>query len=289
MKRIAVLMMLLLFAAAAVPAWAEGSGRYAGCWTGTGAAEGERFVIRADGRFVRFAADGTLDTSGTLETGTEEIGGTEHRTVRLKDEYGKLDGTFYDDEAAESTAFRFGNGDAPDYVKAADAPETALPLPAYEYAGGDELLAQIISWMRAQAGEMLAPGDVWIPAPVVYLTDGTDPRDIRVIGNFWSFTYDLYGTCLVTVSGGEMPAVFHFEEKDGAPVLKDVEVAGEGEEYAEDVRRFCEGYEGLAERMLLKTEEEREQLRLDFIRGYRDRAGLDIRTCCDPFWAEKAL
>ena len=47
-------------AAAAVPAWAEGSGRYAGCWTGTGAAEGERFVIRADGRFVRFAADGTL-------------------------------------------------------------------------------------------------------------------------------------------------------------------------------------------------------------------------------------
>ena len=95
---ICVALLTLSFAA-----FAETAGdfsRYAGTWQEKGE-NGGRIVIRADGGFVHADADNVLDMEGTLERGSEEIGGTVHRTIRMTDHFGKLDDVFYDDEEGE--------------------------------------------------------------------------------------------------------------------------------------------------------------------------------------------
>ena len=281
---ICVALLTLSFAA-----FAETAGdfsRYAGTWQEKGE-NGGRIVIRADGGFVHADADNVLDMEGTLERGSEEIGGTVHRTIRMTDHFGKLDDVFYDDEEGELTSLQFGNGDAPAFRKTeAPVPDTALP--EYSYAGDDEKMKLIVEWLKQEKGQYLT-GDVWLPAPVILLVDDANPEDIRVFGNFWCHWYSLYGTCLVTESGGETPAVFHFAEKDGKITLKNVETAGDGTDYSRDIKHFCTGYEGLADRFFKATEEEREACIASVIREYRDQNALAIDAYGDLFWPVKLL
>ena len=95
---------LLTLSFAAFAETEEDFSRYAGTWQEEGE-NGGRIVIRADGGFVHVDADNVLDMEGTLERGSEEIGGTVHRTVRMTDHFGKLDNVFYDDEEGELTSF----------------------------------------------------------------------------------------------------------------------------------------------------------------------------------------
>ncbi|MCR5268735.1 MAG: hypothetical protein K6E16_09480 [Lachnospiraceae bacterium] len=188
------------------------------------------------------------------------------------------------------------NTDAEEPAAAGEGVETSDPadagtLPPYKYTGSDPYLAAIIDYQLTEIAPMYAPAQVFIPEPHVLLEDEADPADIKVIGNFWIMGYDLEGTTLMTQCGGEMPAVFHFEKaEDGSVRLKEqdfVEVAGDGAQYAKDIKRFCEGYEGLEEQFYQTgngKDDGNTDLRIEYIRQYVSENHLDITAFQDFGW-----
>ena len=111
-------------------------------------------------------------------------------------------------------------------------------LPVYQYNGGSTMLAAICTYME-DLGKIYLEGDVMVPAPLIFAVDDQDPEDMKVYGNFWIFWYNLDGDTLKNVSGGEHPGVFHMKRDGDAYEITSFEQAGDGEEYAEDIRRFC--------------------------------------------------
>ena len=261
----------LLFAAAL--AETGDAARLAGTWRG---ADGDRFVLRPDGRFAHFDAAGVWDMEG------EAVWDAEAGGVRLKDDLDRLDAV---PAAAGENPASFRLGDAV-YEKTEEAKDAELP--AFRYTGGDALAAAVVDWMRGESAPYTL-GEVWIPAPLVLHTDETDPQDVRVYGNFWQFRYSLFGGCLATECGGETPAMLRFAKTDAGYRLTEAVTAGDGEDYGADIQRFTADVPGLAERFFGADEAELEAVRSEYMRMYRDETGLDVRAYADRFWPEKPL
>ncbi len=97
-------------------------------------------------------------------------------------------------------------------------------------------------------------GGVLIPTPIILKTDmNADETEMTVYGNFWIFCYKLNGKTLETTSGGECPGVMKLEKKDGKWMVVSMETAGEGEEYAKDIAKFCNGDKELEEQYAQTT------------------------------------
>ena len=87
-------------------------------------------------------------------------------------------------------------------------------------------------------------------ASVAMLSEETEAT---VYGNFWIFCYKLNGKTLETTSGGECPGVMKLAKKDGVWTVVSMEKAGEGEDYAKDIAKFCNGDKELEEQFALTT------------------------------------
>lgn|GEM_PF-2339360 len=168
--------------------------------------------------------------------------------------------------------------------------DRAPDLPAWTYTGSDPLTEAITAFQLSEGiGEIYLTerGCVTIPAPVILKTDRTDEDHAAVYGNFWIMNYVRRGPVLVCISGGEEPAVYHLEKEGGVWHVTDREIAGDGDDYARDIVRFCNGdrkleaaYFSAADVMLdpLKS------VRTRFIRDYVDASGLPFTAYQDPYW-----
>ena len=120
----------------------------------------------------------------------------------------------------------------------------SAPLPPFVYSGEDEQLRAITAYMTQSGTEYLVEdgingsGTVAIPAPVIFKTKQVDETTAKVWGNFWVLNYKLDGTVLLCVSGGENPGVLTLEKTGDGWLVTDAEFAGDGDLYAEDIRRF---------------------------------------------------
>ena len=118
------------------------------------------------------------------------------------------------------------------------------------------------------------------------------PEDHIVYGDFWIFNYGLEGTVLHTLSGGETPGVMTLELKDGVWTGTALEAAGDGEDYASDIRRFCAGDEAL-EALYFEASDAREgrteETLRRFIREYVEANGLNVTAYQDPGWPPVSL
>ncbi|MBR4168887.1 MAG: hypothetical protein IKR47_04065 [Lachnospiraceae bacterium] len=223
---------------------------------------------------------------------TKETAAPENTAEPAAEEAVTNDAADQAEEAATDDAGAEADTSATDAADAADAGAENAGLPPYKYTGSDPYLAQIIDYQLTEIAPMYAEAEVFIPEPHVLLVDEKNPADIKVIGNFWIMGYDLDGTVLMTQCGGEMPAVFHFEkdEADGSVHLKAqdfVEVAGDGAQYAKDIKKFCEGYDGLEEQFYGTDNgkgEANTQTRIEFIRQYVSDNNLDITAFQDYGW-----
>lgn len=263
-----------------------GTSRFAGIWYEGGDPAKQAYVIRTDGKFIHINEADEFDIEGEIREGKEEIGGTEHVTLDFYNSFDELCDSLYDEGIPEPVSFRFGNGDGPEFLKA-DKELSGIPVPAYEYTGNDPYLPVITAYLSENCAPMYQPGDVFIPAPIVLHVDDADPKDVKVIGNFWTYLYDLYGRDLVCVSGGEMPGVFHLDTTGDTPTVTNVEIAGDGAQYARDIARFCEGYDGLKEKFF--SREGHDETRLQFVKTYCEKNGLLVDAVRDFGWPQKSL
>ena len=159
--------------------------------------------------------------------------------------------------------------------------QTATILPHYEYQGGDPYLAAVCEW-SVKRGEQARyhEAQVTIPCPLIADVDGSDPQDIRVWGNFWSFSYTPRATTLFCVSGGENPGLLHLRPTENGYEVFNEEMVGDGEAYGKDMQRIFG-----ALRLLKLDALDREEVRARFLDDYVSRNALPFTQYQDYGWA----
>lgn len=168
--------------------------------------------------------------------------------------------------------------------------EEAGELPAYAYTGDDPIEEAVANALAAdpRAKDFLTePGYVTIPCPIIHKTEMTDDTHAKVYGTFWILNYVRKGNALFNISGGEFPTVAALEKKDGRWTVTGMEEAGDGEDYAEDIRRFANGDSALEDQYFAAAdleEEANKAIRTRYIKNYVEANGLDITEYQDYGW-----
>ncbi len=91
--------------------------------------------------------------------------------------------------------------------------EAAAELPKYEYNGVDTIEKAVYEYMLTKAADY-PEGAVAIPAGTIIDVDDKDPEDVKVLGDFEIYIYDLEGDTLKTKAGGSYPGMMHLKKND---------------------------------------------------------------------------
>lgn len=170
-----------------------------------------------------------------------------------------------------------------------DTAQAADPnqLPAFSYSGDDAIMATLCEYLnQLDAQNMYAheANSVYIPTPVIYGT-AKSGGDIYVFCNLWSFWYYRNGNTLECESGGEAPArlLLHpsSDVANGYEVTEDLRT-GDGAEYADGIKKFCEGFPGMADKYFDSGKPD--DTRTELIRMYVQDNDLDIKYYKDYGW-----
>ena len=161
-------------------------------------------------------------------------------------------------------------------------------LPQFVYSGKDKIMKVICDYITDEGtGESyLRPGQsVTIPAPLIYKTV-RENGELKVFGNFWSFSYYRNGNTLENESGGEMPACIHLKKENGDWKVAQVELTGDGAYYKPGIEKFCEGYPEIIRQYFDYDTNQKlqEQMRKKLVEQYVTDNGLDIRYYHDFGW-----
>lgn len=156
-------------------------------------------------------------------------------------------------------------------------------LPAFTYTGDDAVLKCICDYMCSTDQGYDTEDAVYIPAPVIYATV-TRGDEITVFANLWSFVYKQNGNTLNCEAGGSQPSRLKLKT-DGSSgyTIEEHLTAGDGEDYAKDIRSFCKGYQVSAEKFM-QFGQDYEKIRRELVKMYVDNNGLDIRYIKDYGW-----
>lgn len=156
-------------------------------------------------------------------------------------------------------------------------------LPAFEYTGEDTILKTICDYMCSEDQGYDTEDAVYIPAPVIYATV-TQDDEVTVFANLWSYTYKQNGNTLDCEAGGEQPSRLKLKsDGNGGYTITEHLTAGDGEDYAKDIRSFCKGYQVSAEKFM-QSGQDYEKIRRELVKMYVDNNGLDIRYIKDFGW-----
>jgi len=168
--------------------------------------------------------------------------------------------------------------------------EEAPVLPGYEYTGEDPIEGAVANSL---ANDGIAekfrtePGYVTIPCPVIFKTEMTDDIHAKVYGCFWILNYVRHGDVLENISGGEFPGIMTLEKDDNEWRVTAMETAGDGENYAADIRRFAGGDKELEQKYFAAADlgaDPQKEIRTRYIREYVEGNGLDITAYQDYGW-----
>ena len=168
--------------------------------------------------------------------------------------------------------------------------DRAPALPAYVYSGSDELEGAVANALAASglAEKFLSePGYVMIPAVYQHKTEKTDDAHAKVYGTFWIMNYVKRGTVLHCISGGEYPGILTLEKDGQGWKMTNLEEAGSGDDYAEDLKRFAGGDEALLEKYQEASDlmaPAQAEIRTRLIREYVESNGLNISAYQDYGW-----
>ena len=175
-------------------------------------------------------------------------------------------------------------------VLAAAAFAEGEQLPAYNYTGEDPVegaIAEFLATDERVEMYLTEPGFVSIPCPMLYKTEMIDDTHAKVYGTFWILNYVKKGNLLENISGGEYPAIITLEKTDDEWKVTSMEEAGDGEDYAADIRRFADGDQELEDQYFAGADlgaEANQAIRTRFIKAYVEANSLDVAAYKDSGW-----
>ncbi|HAZ37595.1 MAG TPA: hypothetical protein DEF85_02975 [Clostridiaceae bacterium] len=163
-------------------------------------------------------------------------------------------------------------------------------LPDFEYTGSDEIMKAVCDYLcdceKNCSRYTHQNNAVYIPYPIILKVDEKDNK-VNVYGNFYSGYYELYGNQLNNMGGGESPAIITFQrEADGSLRFVEIKKAGEGDNYAKDIKEFCKGIHGLYEEFMNHESiyKKRSEVRIQMISEYEKANHLGIEYIKDYGW-----
>jgi len=168
--------------------------------------------------------------------------------------------------------------------------ERAPALPAYVYPGTDETEGAVANGLAS--GDLAAqylqePGMVTIPVVNIHKTEAVDETHAKVYGSFWVLNYVKRGSVLQCVSGGEYAGLANLEKNEGGWQMVSLEPAGDGDDYAEDLKRFANGDQELLQKyfdMSDLSQAAQQETRTRMIREYVEANSLPITAYQDYGW-----
>ena len=112
----------------------------------------------------------------------------------------------------------------------------------------------------------------------------TKGDEVTVFANLWSFVYKQNGNTLDCEAGGEQPSRLKLKSGgNGGYTIEEHLTAGDGEDYAKDIRAFCKGYQVSPEKFM-QSGHDYEEIRKELVKMYVDNNGLDIKYIKDFGW-----
>lgn len=242
-----------------------------------------------------YAGDHFRDTFDTVPAAQTDWNGS----MELR--YSKNCIVWFDEKGVRqiSSLLTYADGTYEFYTYAADEPEDVkieilnlkVPeasaqqgeLPVFRYTGDDAVLKCICDYMCSKDQGYDTEDAVYTPAPVIYATV-TRGDEITVFANLWSFVYKQNGNTLDCEAGGEQPSRLKLKaDGNSGYTIEEHLTAGDGEDYAKDIRSFCKGYQVSAEKFM-QSGQDYEKIRRELVKMYVDNNGLDIRYIKDFGW-----
>ena len=157
-------------------------------------------------------------------------------------------------------------------------------LPAFEYTGDDTILKSICDYMCSEDLGYDTEDAVYIPAPVIYATV-TQDDEVTVFANLWSYTYKQNGNTLDCEAGGEQPSRLKLKpDGNGGYTITEHLTAGDGADYANDIRAFCKGYQIISPEKFMQSGSNDDKIRKELVKMYVDNNQLDIKYIKDFGW-----
>lgn len=186
------------------------------------------------------------------------------------------------EETTEETA-------APDDTEADDSSSInypTLPLPEYHYYGPEDwadygdIIGQYL--IKEHMGDEDTAADLAICTPIILKVDDSDPKDVKVWGDFQLDSYYLMKTSLINKAGGSYPAVAHLDTS-ATPVVTGVDYVEDGSSFDPSFDRLF-GKEGLKE-AYQKESDKRVEYTVGALSYYINHNGLYITQVQEYGWA----
>ena len=150
----------------------------------------------------------------------------------------------------------------------------------------------VFDWMEKEPASWYEDGAYFIPAPVIFYTDDSDPADIRIFGDFQVYKYDLEGENLLCKSGGSHPGLLHLKKSEEAGTGYEAvsfEAVSDGSDMDESMKEIfgkapAEAGDLTALFSTAHDDGTYENVRKEFIKMYADQVPFAIKSYQDYGW-----
>ena len=173
----------------------------------------------------------------------------------------------------------------PAAAKAQPTSRINFELPDYEHETEGKMIEEVYDYVEDDIGDLYPEAAVGIPCPIIIDIDESNPKDIRVYGDFEFFTYSLQGDTLVTEAGGSHPGCIHLrKEADGDYEVKKFDQVEDGSKFDESAKKiFGESrYQKFMEEQ--SNAEYRDEVRNQIVANYVADNNLAITKIQDYGW-----
>lgn len=108
-----------------------------------------------------------------------------------------------------------------------------LPLPEYHYYGPEDWAdyADVVCRYLMEDPDRLSESDLRMCTPVVLKVDDSNPKDVKVWGEFWLDGFYLINTSLISNCGGSYPGVAHIDTTGANPTVTKMDFVEDGSDF----------------------------------------------------------
>ena len=159
-----------------------------------------------------------------------------------------------------------------------------LPLPEYHYYGPEDWAdyADLVGQYLLKDPDRVSESDLLTYTPIVLKVDESNPKDVKVWGEFWLDGFNLMNTSLISNSGGSYLGVAHIDKTGSSPSVTKMDLVEDGSDFQPSFDRLFTKA-GL-KKAYQQIQDDRDQYRTQALSDYVNHNGLYITQYQDYGW-----
>ncbi len=186
------------------------------------------------GTTLTFTACTDVNVNVDTNTSSETEASEEDSSEEEEDEAGS------DEQETEADAEESETEDAKEEESSSEEEEDSekieypeLPLPEYHYYGPEDWadLADAAGHFLIENSFGNSSYDLGTCTPIVFKVDDSDPKDVKLWGEYSINMYQLVKTSLINTAGGSFPGIAHIDNSGQSPVVTKMELVEDGSDF----------------------------------------------------------